>query len=378
MDEITKQIEEMAEKMEKSVTEPTEKLFAIIKSLGKDGLKAKLPTLSEEEKTVLKAALEEMTLKKAVSFDDVYAAPVINGKVRDTIIQEEIASDDADEKLVKLEAAKHNHQGGPIDGWEGQVIKSLEEDETQLDALIEKAMDKCNGDEKLVAKKLKEKGMGEKKVQGALDKFKMKKAMSKEEASKKIMAMEEKEHGTKNPKKLVEAEKKENMKKSEETEIVEKAIQTEIEPSETNQSGDAPDMKGGKTCAKKTPAPEIEALGKDNKKNMTKSLVWDDDQRLLKANTQGRNFTFHVGDFIETTIANEPTEVVQKSEDGKEDLNDLIQKGKDMSMEQSRENKIKEEAKKKMNGKMQKSFEDEDMAAAFGMTLEQYKTIVGE
>ena len=45
MDDITKQIEEMAEKMEKSSTDPKEKLFSLIKSLVPAGLKEKLPWL---------------------------------------------------------------------------------------------------------------------------------------------------------------------------------------------------------------------------------------------------------------------------------------------------------------------------------------------
>lgn len=379
MSKINEEIEKMAEKMEKASTDHKERLFDVIKSLGAEGLKAKLSTLSEDDKTVLKAALEEMTLKKAVSFDDVYAAKMIQGKVVDTIIQEDIASDDADEKLMKPAAAKHNHQGGPVDGWSGQVIKSLEE---RLDEVVEKAMEKCN-DDKMVMKKLKEKGMDEGKVQGALDKYKQKKdmkkseedeiekakKMSKEDASKKIMNMEEKEHGTKDPNKLVDAEKKEHAMK--------KAVQTEIEPKETDQSGDVANLNNGKTMAKKTSAPDIEDNAKANKKNMTKSLTWEDETRLLKANTQGRNFNFNVEQFIEETIANEPKEeTVKKSENDKEDLNDLIEKGKDKNWNQVNKEKMKDEAKKKENGKIVKSFSDEELAEAMGMTVEEARKIL--
>jgi hypothetical protein len=333
MNKINEEIEQMAEKMEKASKDHKERLFDVIKSLGAEGLKAKLPTLSDEDKTVLKAALEEMTLKKAVSFDDVYAAKFVQGNIKDTIIQEDKADDDADEKLVKPAANKHNHQGG----WDGQVIKSLEE---RLDEVVEKAMEKCN-DDKMVMKKLKEKGMDEGKVQGALDKYKMKKdmkkseedeiekakKMDKEQAKDKIMAMEEKEHGTKDPKKLVEAEKKEHKE--------------------------------------------------DKKKDMKKSVSWEDETRLLKANTQGRNFNFNVEKFIEETIANEPKEeTVKKSESDKEDLNDLIAKGKDMSWNQVNKEKMKDEAKKKQNGKVVKSFSDEELAEAMGMSVEEARKIL--
>lgn len=348
MDDITKQIEEMAEKMEKSSTDPKERLFSLIKSLGPAGLKEKLPTLSEEEKVVLKAALEELNLKKAVSFDkEAQAVKFVQGNIKDTIIQEDKADDDADEKLVKPEAAKMNHQGTPTDGWDGQVIKSIEESEDQLDQLIEKAMDKCN-DEKIVAEKLEKKGMNKEKVQGAIEKYKAKKEvkkseetpsedlekgkmkekqMDKEEAKDKIMTMEEKEHGTKDPKKLVEAEQKEH---------------------------------------------------KEEKKEMKKSVSWEDETRLLKANTLGRNFNFNVEQFIEETLKNAPQESVQKSEDGKEDLNDLIAKGKDKSWDQEMDEKKKDEAKKKVNGKMVKSFADAELAEVLGISEEEAKKILGE
>ena len=70
VDEITKQIEAMADKMEKSSKDPKDGLFAIIKSLGAKGLKEKLSNLSDDEKVVLKAALEEMSsMKKALDLD---------------------------------------------------------------------------------------------------------------------------------------------------------------------------------------------------------------------------------------------------------------------------------------------------------------------
>lgn len=372
MSKINEEIEQMAEKMEKSTTSPTDKLEAIIKSLGPAGLKAKLPSLSEEDKLVLKATLEQMNLKKAVSFDDAYAAKMIQGKVTDTIIQEDIASDDADEKLVKPAAAKQNHQGTPTEGWEGQVIKSIQESEETLDLVIEKAMEKCS-DDKMVMKKLKEKGMDEGKVQGALDKYKAKKMQKAEsdrdKAKEKIMQMEEKEHGTKDPKKLVADEKKEHaMKKGE---LPEKANP------EVDQVGDAPNLEGGKQMAKKTSAPDIEDIAAANKKNMTKSAVWEDETRLLKANTLGRNFTFNVEQFITETLANEPKESVQKSE-GTEDLNDLIAKGGDKSQRQINDENEKDEAKKKVNGKLVKSFSDEDLREAMGVSEEEYKKIIGE
>lgn len=357
MDEITKQIEAMAEKMEKSSTDPKESLFKAIQSLGAAGLKEKMATLSDDEKVVLKAALEEMTtlkksgpetvgsaLEKAVELDkEAQGAKVIQGKMTDTILQEEIASDDADEKLVKPAAAAMAHQGTPTDGWSGQVIKSIQDNEAALDQVIEKAMDKC-GDDKMVMKKLKEKGMDEGKVQGALEKYKAKKQVKKsepevvatpapaaeelekgkmkDEAAKKIMAMEEKEHGTKDPKKLVEAEKKEHA--------------------------------------------------------MKKSCSWEGPERLLKANTQGRNHTFNLEQFVNETLKQEqPAEEVKKSEGQKEDVNDIIAKGGDTTWGAIAHAKAVSEAK--TSGTLVKSFDDvKDLAASMGLSEEEAKKILGE
>jgi hypothetical protein len=344
MDKITKEIEELAEKMEKSVTDPNDRLFSIIKSLGKDGLKAKLADLSDEEKVTLKATLEEMTLKKAISFDkEAQSVKFVQGKVVDTIIQEDKADDDVDETLVKPQAAKMDHQGTPTDGWQGQVIKSIEDSEELMEQVIEKAMGKCKDDDKMVMKKLKEKGMNESKVQGALDKFKAKK-------------------DSKKP-----------------AEQVEKSVLPETEnPEAKKQSGDVPNLEDGKTCAKKTPAPEIEALGKDNKKNMTKSITWEDDNRLFKANTLGRNFNFNLEQFVSETLASEGTQSTEpvKKSDTKEDLNDIIEKSQDTTW--SKIAHEKQASEHKITGKLQKSFSDEDLAASMGITVEEAKKLLGE
>jgi hypothetical protein len=385
MDELDKQIEQMAETMEKSTQESENGLFTLIKSLGPEGLKKKLPTLSDDEKVVLKSALEEMN--KAISFDkEAQAVKYVKGNINDTIIQEDKVDDDADEKLVKPEAAKMNNQGTPTDGWDGQVIKSLEDDESAMDQLIEKAMDKCN-DDKMVMKKLKEKGMDEAKVQGAVDRYKakkdvkkseeiekgkMKENMDRESAKEKIMQMEEKEHGTKNPKKLVEAEKKEDKMKKSETEDLEKAKMNK----EEDQLGDAPEM-NEKTMGKKSPAPDIEDNAKANKKNMTKSCNWEDENKLIKANTLGRNFNFNVENFIEETLKLEGEDQPIVKSEVKEDLNDIIEKGNDTTWGEISLKKQMDEAKS--SGTLVKSFDDiKDVAATLGISEEEAKKILGE
>jgi hypothetical protein len=120
---MDQEIEALAENIEKSTQEPMERAIQLVKSLGKAGLQARMEHLSDDEKIILKSVLEEMS--KAVSFDkEADGAKVVKNNINESVIQEEVADDDADEKLVKPEAAKMDHQGTKTPGWEGQVIKS--------------------------------------------------------------------------------------------------------------------------------------------------------------------------------------------------------------------------------------------------------------
>jgi hypothetical protein len=370
---IDEQIEEMANKMEKSSVEPKDKLFSLIKSLGQKGLQERLPLLSNDEKQVLKAALEELTLAKAVSFDkEAQGAKVIQGKVTDTIIQEEIASDDADEKLVKPEAAKMSHQGTKTDGWEGQVIKSNDKDEDDmkvskkemvkehkelvnvlesddkeddkkeakkqgkelkemkkseieileenLDEIVEKSMAKCN-DSAMVSEKLEKKGLDKKKIQGAIEKFKGK---------------------------VEKAEKKEKESKEEES--------------------------------KETPKHEAKESKKEEKKEeMKKSVSWQDENRLFKSNALGRNHSFNLEQFVNETLAKgETQEEPMKKSEGKEDLNDIIAKSLDQNWYQIGNEKQGLENAKAQNGSLVKSFDEvSELALILGLTPEEAKKILG-
>lgn len=414
MSKIDNEIDQVAETLEKSTKSPQDQLFDTIRELGPEGIRAKLPTLEKAEKELLVDALEEM--KKAVEMDKEYQAKYVQGKITDTILQEDKADDDQDEKLVMKEAAKQNHQGTPVEGWEGQVIKAKEMSEDR------------------------------------------------EEAAEKIMSMEEKEHKTKDPKKLVEAEKKEkkmekgddmdkcgekmmkkqgvpegvdsekqercvrklkgqpgknpyaicnaSMKKGEVTEEVKDAL-LEIKKSveeqlkeqgieakpelvksemkrllqEESQNGDAPEM-NEKTRANKEKAKELE-LSDDNKdaqkevndmkQGQMKKAIWGSDNDLLKANTNGRNFHFSYSDWLEVQEATKDLEVeeVKKSE-SEENLNDIIEKSQDASWDQVTCERMLKSNKEKIKGSVFKSFETNEIAEALGLSEEEAKKILGE
>lgn len=162
---IDQEIENIAEKMEKG-TAMTEFSIDLIKStikeLGAEDLKKAAVILNEDQKALLKSILEDM--KKASN--DLEPASKTTPVGDETENENKPTQTEHDEYLAdeakKRKQMEHKNQGGnnPPEGWEGQVIKAA--------------------------------------------------PMTKKEEAKTLISMEEKEHGTKDPKKLIEAEKKEN------------------------------------------------------------------------------------------------------------------------------------------------------------------------
>lgn len=371
--DIDKEIDTLAEKLEKSTKTEKELLLDLVKELGSEGIKKAMPELSPTQQVLLKSVIAE-ELSKSMKLDDkILAAPKIEAKIGETKLQEDRADDNADEKIAQAAEPEVNHQGGEKqDGWEGQVIKGgegskggkvighteagnpiyaskehppvfretppmlpheqekakdkharkdvkkSETEENNMKALeLVKSLNDAQKDE--LGQKLIAKGMPQVRVEEILGK-----AMSKDEAKDKIMSMEEKEHGTKDPKKLVEAEKKEH--------------------------------------------------------EVKKSYSWENPDRLLKACTGGRNHHFSVNGYYDEVLAKskeEPqTEELKKSET--ENISDILEKGGDCSPLDVQNKQRMESEKKKMNGKVQKSFGDVDMAEALGLSVEECKKILGE
>lgn len=428
--DINQEIEDMANKVQKSL-DPKEVLFETITLLGPAALRERLSTLSESDRVVLKSVLEEMvTLKKAksVEFDkEATGAKHIQGNIMDTIIQEEIGNDDADEKLVKPEAAKHNHQGNSVEGWEGQVIKGddgiveekheIKAEEKQQEKIaakvgkykegkssMKKSSEQLIENEEAVVKavaKMKEQGKKDEEIserlerKGKMSKEKVKgimeKAMKMSEASKKIMDMEEKEHGTKDPKKLVEAEKKEHkMKKSDHDSGT--ILKEEDQLGDTDQMTAEPKKMEDET---QDPAKANKQAQKDvNNMKVQKSVDWSPENSLLKSHTGGRNFTFNVGDFVEEMLKAEEKMKAkpgqeEESEEGEEkeepkmkmkksDINDLIEKSEDQSQFQEDMKKSLAAQAGAQSGKLVKSFNEvTDLAVLLGLSEEEAKKILG-
>lgn len=336
MPNIEQEIEQTAEELAKSNQTPREQLFDTIRKMGPAGIKAKLASLEKSDKELLLSALQEM--KKAVEMDKNYAAKFVQGKVTDTIIQEDKADDDQDEKLVMEAAATINHQGTPTPGWEGQVIKGKDMEKKDIKESAEKDSKKKMD---MAGKKCMKKG--EMPFGDLKDEKKSKD--EKKDALKKIKKSVEdqlKEFGVEATPELVKSEMKRLL--AEESEVV--APVTEVKKSE-----------------------DVQAVRKAN---------WAGEQDLLKANTFGRNHHFSINEYLDQVLAEaaKPTEEVQKSVEAKEDLNDIIQKGGDANWDMVNTDRLLKA--NKVKGTFVKSFEQNEIAQALGLTEEEAKKILGE
>lgn len=112
-DQINNEINIIAEKMEKSAA--VDQVRNTISEIGIDGIKKALPNLSPEQKILLKSILDKYIADPEDS--------TVNGDYHKNLIRPFYL--EADEELVVEDKKNHRNQGGnPIDGWEGQIIKS--------------------------------------------------------------------------------------------------------------------------------------------------------------------------------------------------------------------------------------------------------------
>ena len=474
MPTLEEQIDAMAGQLEKSTQSPKERLLSTIKELGAEGLKARLLAksdngeflLSEDDRVVLKDALEEMNKAKAVEMDDSYHVGYHQGDVYNkTVIQEDKADDDADEKLVKPEAARHQHQGDSTPGaFEGQVIKGKEpidiagdaeetadeavgkvekkkmkkseaelalEEVMKSDDMMYKMIYKmcgCGYEKSKMMDKCVAKGMDKEKVSGMIDR-----AMA--EHKKKEHGKDDMEKGRgpdKSPRKKpgsvgemmddpkYQAKRKElyaklgkpdmaKMKKAlvnidgmditdEEKTLMKGKIKELL--IEAEQSKDDLDSLQSESSEGDKKRPEALKVEKENKEaqdsvdkldqgKMKKSMDWNG-KNLFSSTQLGRNHSFSVNGYYDEAIAKSEAEgkdggtagdlKKSDSEDAKLDVNDWIEKGMDMSRNDvvMADSLVKSDAERKAGGgKFVKSFEENEIAAALGLSEEEAKKILG-
>jgi hypothetical protein len=131
-EEIDKEITDLAKSMVKSVTDSKQLLFDTIMELGPDNLKKAVQTLSDSDKELLKACVEDLAkaAKTPEKAPDQNLTPKKTETDANKMKTESLSgSDDEDEKIVDESSADHPHQGGSKDkpeGWEGQIVKGGE------------------------------------------------------------------------------------------------------------------------------------------------------------------------------------------------------------------------------------------------------------
>ena len=355
---IEQEIENLSKSMEAASMTPKEQLITTINELGPEGLRAKMPELSKSEQAMLKDVLEDMKKAKSPAMDANYAASYVRGNVNDTILQEDKADDDQDEKLVDPKNAKMNNQGdNSPEGFEGQVIKGCD----VKDVAKKEAKEEVESHEKEMHKKDVKKSI---------------------EIDGQEIDLEE-----------LKTQAEEVLKSEGVEELTAELVKGKMKAmlAEEKQSGDAPEMNES-TRAKKEKMPdqieeaEANKMAQDkvddmNQGGMKKSVVWEDENALLKANTGGRNHHFSVNSYYDEALSKSETttkeEVLEKS-DKEYDLNDLIEKDMDTTWSDLETTQNIAKSIVDQNGTLQKSFEDNEIAAALGLSEEEAKKILGE
>ena len=389
---LSEQIEAKAESLAKALQpieskadqsmEPLQKALA---SLSKDQLKALVPSLSKAEKVLLGELLQKG--KPAVSFDKEYAAEYVKGKVTDTVIQEDKADDDQDEKLVKKEAAAHKHQGDQTpEGREDHIVKAQSpwEEIAKSEDLSYAAIKKMCGrgmTSDQIQKMCMTKGFDESKVSGMIDR-----AMQ-EHGGDNIEKGGAGSRGgkvighTKSGKPIYAtgaAEYSKDFDKQDHNDAnnAHAKAADEVRASWKSGKGDG-DSSGHQEAARHHFRASWEAAYGDRPAVVKKSFAWASTDQLLKANTQGRNHHFNVGDYFEGLAkAQANVDLLQKSlatiTPAPEELgvNDFIELGMDASRDSVIEKSRIRETLDQQNGALVKSFSDEDLAKSMGLDVE--------
>lgn len=325
-EKIEQEIEKISKSMENSTRDPLEVLKETIQSSSPEDLKKSIALMTESQLNTFKGILEEIKKGKAVSMDDVYAPKREKRNIKDSSYEIDRGDAENDKKLVKKEADKHDHQGDSSpEGKESPVIKATEPSlsdllkalsENSLYEMIEKMRKKGYSSEAIKGK-LVEKGLEGEKVQALIDR---------------ALAEHEKEAHP-------------EIKKSEEVSVSE------------NQEVNAPEIKKS----------EEKVVIEEKKQS------WEGDtQFLLKANTLGRNFHFNVNQYLEE----KEKESLKKSETKTiSPISDILEKSQNLSWDALENQRMLSEHQP--NGSLVASFTEEDLARAFGISIEELNKLLG-
>jgi hypothetical protein len=378
--------------MEKSNQEDEvmDELINQIKSMGREGLKKTIPNLNQEQLKTLKNVLDKaVNLKgfdKEVWGDDNKRPQKAQEPLTDERSNSEEGVDDWDEKIMKEAPAQHRQQGGDgLQGsgeWEGQVIKSIEG--KPADQHLEKS--------ELLAKmieRMRERGMDRTKCMEAMKKkgYDIKKAD--EMWPDENIAMKDNSDND-------QKQKMDKVHKANEESAVEEKLEKKLSVEQAVAKIMTDKHEVQDVLKEVDEAKRDDVLKKlREKKKMEKSIVWSNpiEKYLGVKKERGLNCHYNVDSFIEKEqkvidelrkskavyLRELPiTESLKKSENNKQKVtvNDLIEKGFDMSKEKfdMATNILKHSEKGAFRVH---SFTDKDFCDAMGLSKKEVETILG-
>ena len=340
--DINKEMDRLAENMEKSNKSEVELLIDTIKAQGYENIKKAIPHLDDIQLEVLNKALTALNKAKATPMDADYVAPRKDVGIHTRKVEEEFKDDDADEKLVKEKNKKIDHQGDSTpkgkDSNDVKVKKSEEEVESE-------DIEKGRGPDKQPRKRRGKQTISQQEADPARHSKKMKMYEEsgatepgfKDKDPKEVKEKKEKLYAELGDKKL---EKKCDVKKSEEQEDIKEQTTDKVVEKDEN-------MSKSDTSEAKKPVKE---------EKLEKSINWTP-RNLLSVGQGERNFNISVNDFYSETIkkaeeAEKEAENIEKSKkesDSKEKLSidEMIKKGLDQSKEELEREEIKKADKER-------------------------------
>ena len=404
MTDIAKEIEEVSETLEKSTSNGITELKATILDLGPEKLKKAVQLLSDEQKRMTREVLADM----AKSFDEAVSTTDEGEQYKNSTRD----FDKDDEDIVDEARGTHRNQGGnPIEGWEGQVIKStadmtaLDQERGEVAESLRKSDDDKEDIKEIAEKEAKqevaahnkEKHYGKKKFKKAFESL-VKSGIEKDVAvpalAKKLGASSE-EAGVLSEmwdvvKKAMSYKYddsttgKDNPEKSQ---VETPETQEEKKPNKPGEDPGVPAPKSSSTTSEdvkdqtKETADEAVSQAPAIKKSETEEAL----QEMVDINQKtgqypefeltksedpfskrkiGQNAHWDVDAYIAAEHKEEFfAETIKKSEGETKDINDLIEAGEDMS-KSSHIQQVAERFQKESGAYLVKSFEESDLFAS--------------
>lgn len=371
-DQLDQEIESLAKSMEASAEDQHQLLLDVLSDMEPEEIKKSAEDMTPDEQEHLFKALQD--LKKAASVPKSAETPLDPkmkvAKITDSVIEEDITNDDLDEKLVQDKNKNVKHQGDDS-VLDGQVIKAKDMSDKECEQVADK-------EAKVEVKNHEEEMHKSDEIEEIEEVDEETNEISK---AKTIMRNGERFYadGPNSGKKVGTVKGKRDAGKVT-TQGHKDATKDTVE-SLKEQGASFKDQQSARRAAKQADKLKVKEVPKAEEAKpgvVEKSVVWKDDNHLLKANQLGRNHHFSVNDYYAQAIealrkSQEAGTDLKKSE--KVDINYIIAKGLDTNSAHIEELRKAEASAKIQTGSKTKSFDEAEIAKSLGLTVEDIETI---